>query len=74
MKSKLQKLKKAELIEEVIRLKDENESLWGMLDEMKESDMKNYKKQFQGMINKKIRQIQTLARKPLKMIPMAKNK
>ena len=71
-KKKLSRLKKSELVEEIVRLTDENQSLWSMRDEMKSSDMKNYKKQFQTMIDRKIEQLHLLAKKPIKVVPVGK--
>ena len=75
--NKLKRMKKAELVDEIVRLSDENESLWGMLEELKASDTKNYKTQFQGMVNKKIRELQHIAgsvRNPLKAFSVGKKK
>jgi hypothetical protein len=41
-------------------LEDENESLWLMLDELKESELKNYSGQFQTMIDRKLAEIRLL--------------
>ena len=73
-KKKLLRMKKADLVQEVVRLKDENESLWMMIEEIKASDMKNYKPQFQAMVNRKLRELQLMARKAIKVIPMGKGK
>ena len=63
--NKLKRMKKAELIEEIVRLTDENQSVWAMLDEMKASDMENYKPQFQQMINRKVTELRHMMIKPL---------
>ena len=41
-------------------LEDENESLWLMLDELKEAELKNYSGQFQKMIDRKLAEIRLL--------------
>ena len=43
------------------RLTDENESLWGMLDEIKAADIKNYSEEFQKMMDLKLVEIKMLA-------------
>ncbi len=47
-RSKKQLIK--ELQAEVIRLRDENESLWQMLDEISASDIQNYQKLMEEML------------------------
>tara|TARA_R110002073_G_scaffold178289_4_gene336729 strand:- start:715 stop:954 length:240 start_codon:yes stop_codon:yes gene_type:complete len=70
--NKLKRMKKAELIEEVVRLADENESLWAMHDEMKASDMANYKPQFQKMVNRKVKELKHMMIKPIQAFSMGK--
>ena len=72
--NKLKRMKKAELIEEVIRLTDENQSVWAMLDEMKASDMENYKQQFQQMINRKVTELRHMMIKPLQAFSAGRKK
>jgi hypothetical protein len=50
------------VLEYVEHLKDENESLWGMLDEIKKADIKNYSKEFRQMMDRKLLEIKMLAR------------
>jgi hypothetical protein len=45
------------LEEELFKLKDENESLWMMLDELKKSDMSNYSEEMSSMIDKKLAEL-----------------
>jgi hypothetical protein len=55
-------------VDHIDHLTDENQSLWGMLDEMKSADMKNYKKQFQTMLDRRVEQVRLLAKKPIKSL------
>ena len=56
-----------ELKEENQRLKDEIESLWKMLDEIRESDIKNYSEQIKQGIEDKILEMKLLSMtKPVK--------
>lgn len=41
-------------------LKDENDSLWDLLDELQKSDIGNYQPQFQKVINKKLIELRLL--------------
>ena len=43
-----------EAIKTIKRLEDEKESLWSILDEMKKSDIKNYKRQIEGAVAEKL--------------------
>ena len=72
--NKLKRMKKAELIEEIVRLTDENQSVWAMLDEMKASDMENYKPQFQQMINRKVTELRRFVTKPIRAFSAGKKK
>ena len=72
--NKLKRMKKAELIEEIVRLTDENQSVWAMLDEMKASDMENYKPQFQKMINRKVTELRHMMIKPLQAFSAGRKK
>ena len=72
--NKLKRMKKAELIEEIVRLTDENQSVWAMLDEMKASDMENYKPQFQQMINRKVTEWRHMMIKPLQAFSAGRKK
>ena len=70
----LKRMKKAELIDEVVRLTDENQSVWAMLDQMKASDMENYKPQFQKMINRKVTELRHMMIKPLQAFSAGRKK
>jgi hypothetical protein len=72
--NKLKRMKKTELIDEVVRLSDENQSLWGMLDEVKASEMSNYKPQFQKMVNRKISELKHMMIKPIQAFSVGKRK
>ena len=72
--NKLKRMKKAELIEEIVRLTDENQSVWAMLDEMKASDMEHYKPQFQQMINRKVTELKHMKIKPLQAFSAGRKK
>jgi transcription elongation factor GreA-like protein len=41
-------------------LRDENDSLWDLLDELQKSDINNYQPQFQKAINKKLMELRLL--------------
>ena len=43
------------------QLQEENESLWHMLEEIKEADMKNYAGEFQEMLDRKMVEVKLLA-------------
>jgi hypothetical protein len=46
---------------EIESLKDENASLWQMLEEIKEADIKNYAGEFQEMLDRKMMEVKMLA-------------
>ena len=46
-----------ELHAEMLRLKDENTSLWTMLEELKASDMANYSKEMSSMMDRKLAEL-----------------
>ena len=46
---------------ETKQLRDENESLWQMLEEIKEADIKNYAGQFHEMLDRKMVEVKMLA-------------
>tara|TARA_Y100001963_G_C6482650_1_gene309695 strand:- start:129 stop:404 length:276 start_codon:yes stop_codon:yes gene_type:complete len=45
----------------ITHLEDENSSLWCMLDEIKESEIKNYSEEFRKMMDRKLLEIKMLA-------------
>tara|TARA_Y100001937_G_scaffold24919_1_gene35732 strand:- start:105 stop:362 length:258 start_codon:yes stop_codon:yes gene_type:complete len=47
---------------EISRLKDENQSVWDLIEEIKESDIKNYKKQLEAAVASKTLSALTLIR------------
>ena len=47
--------------EELDRLRDENESLWAMLDELKRSNMGNFSEELSETINRKLVELTLLA-------------
>ena len=49
-----------ELEKELLTLRDENESLWLMLDELNKSDISNYSEELSGMINQKLAELALL--------------
>ena len=49
-------------LDHITHLTDENESLWGMLDEIKAADIKNYSEEFRKMMDLKLVEIRMLAR------------
>ena len=49
-------------LDHIEHLTDENESLWGMLDEIKAADIKNYSEEFRKMMDLKLVEIRMLAR------------
>ena len=52
-----------EIIKELV---DENDSLWDMLEEIKNSDMKNYSKEFQQMLDRKMLEVKLMTiKKPV---------
>jgi hypothetical protein len=49
------------------KLVDENDSLWDMLEEIKSSDMKNYSKEFQQMLDRKLLEVKLMTiKKPVR--------
>ena len=50
-------LQSSEIIHDLV---DENESLWDMLEEIKKSDMKNYSKEFQQMLDRKLLEVKLM--------------
>jgi hypothetical protein len=48
-------------LDHIEHLTDENESLWGMLDEIKAADIKNYSEEFREMMDLKLVEIKMLA-------------
>ena len=65
-REKLLKMKKSELVDEVLRLKDENESLWDIMDELKKSEIeawgKSNKEVLQDMVNEHIKKLMWMNR------------
>jgi RNase H-fold protein (predicted Holliday junction resolvase) len=51
--------KKFEL--EIEALKDERDSLWSLLEEIKEADIKNYAGEFQHMLDRKLTEVKMMA-------------
>ena len=49
------------ILDHIAQLTDENESLWGMLDEIKAADIKNYSEEFRKMMDLKLVEIKMLA-------------
>lgn len=47
---------------EIARLEDENQSVWALIEEIKESDIKNYKKQLETAMAEKALSALTLMR------------
>ena len=44
----------SDAIAAIVQLRDEKESAWALLDEIKESDIKNYKKQIESAVAEKM--------------------
>ena len=65
-KKNLLRMKKSDLVNEVLRLKDENESLWGLLDELKQSEMETWGKAnkdvLQDMVDEHVKKLMWLNR------------
>ena len=70
----LTKLTKQELIAEVLRLDDEVASVWHMVDEMKASDIKNYRKELSLTVEQKLQEMQAMLQPAISAIPVTKKK
>ena len=70
----LTKLTKQELITEVLRLDDEVASVWHMVDEMKASDIKNYRKELSLTVEQKLQEMQAMLQPAISAIPVTKKK
>ena len=63
LKSHEEKQVIAAAVLEITRLDDENKSVWNLIDEIKEADIKNYKKQMEALAAEKILSVMTLNRR-----------
>ena len=70
----LTKLTKQELIAEVLRLDDEVASVWHMVNEMKASDIKNYRKELSLTVEQKLQEMQALLQPAISAIPVTRKK
>jgi hypothetical protein len=70
----LSKFTKSELITEVVRLQDEVDSLWHMVDEMKASDIKHYRKELSTTVEQKLKEMRAMLNPPVTATPVTKKK